>query len=252
MIKKGRKLMFGKLQIRTRLWVSYAVIITLMVITGVYALNRLNYVASRTTELYEHPFTVRKAVRDATLNFLKMHSRLKDAVAAKDRAVLNADLREMSDYEKEFNSNMEMVKERFLGKKSDVDDVIRVYGEWKQLREQTIAAAKANNWEKAGQLIRTIDANQFAVFDKEMADVLTFADNKAADFVKESQRTAHESFILVTIIILASITLTILIALFLTRSITLPLYQAVAVAERVAGGDLTVAVPMSSSQDELG
>ncbi len=244
--------MLGKFQIKTRLLVSYTIIVALMIICGVYALNRIGYVASRTTELYEHPFTVRKSVRDATLNFLKMHTKLKDAVAARDNSALNADLREMSDSEKEFNGNMEMVKERFLGKKSDVDDVIRVYVEWKQLRDQVVAALKGNRRDTAGQLIRTIDANQFVAFEKEMADVLTFADNKAADFVKESQKTAHESFILVTTLILASIALTVLIALFLTRSITRPLYQAVGVAERVAAGDLTVAVPVSSSQDELG
>ena len=61
--------MIGKLKIRTRLLVSYAIIVALMIITGVYSLNRLDYAASRTTELYEHPFTVRKSVRDATLNF---------------------------------------------------------------------------------------------------------------------------------------------------------------------------------------
>ena len=43
-------------------------------------------------------------------------------VPAKDVAALNTALKEMSDYEKEFNGNMEMVKERFLGKKSDVDE----------------------------------------------------------------------------------------------------------------------------------
>ena len=91
-----------------------------------------------------------------------------------------------------------------------------------------------------------------AAFEKEMADVLTFADNKAASFVKESQETARNpTFILVTVLILASITLTIIIAIFLTRSITLPLSQAVDVAERVAGGDLTVAVPVTDSRDEL-
>ncbi len=73
--------MLSKLQIRTRLLVSYAIIVALMVITGGFALNRISYVASRTTELYDHPFTVRKSVRDATLNFLRMHSKLKDAVS---------------------------------------------------------------------------------------------------------------------------------------------------------------------------
>src|ERR687887_907783 len=205
MKREGRKGMFGRLQIRTRLWGSYALVVALMVITGVYSLNRLDYAASRTTELYEHPFTVRKAVRDATLSFLRMHDKLKDAVAAGSGVAVDADLREMSDQEKELTRNMEMVKERFLGKKSDVEEVLKAVGEWKALRDQAIAAIRANKRDAAGRVIAAIDANQYVTFEKEMADVLNFADNRAADFVKESQGAARTSYVLVTALILASV-----------------------------------------------
>jgi methyl-accepting chemotaxis protein len=243
--------MFGKLQIRTRLLGSYAIIVTLMVITGVYALNRLDYAASRTTELYEHPFTVRKSVRDANLYFTKMEYKLKNAVLAKESGTVNANLKEMYDYEKEFNNNMEVVRERFLGKQSHVDDIYRVYEEWKVLRDRVIAADKVNNHDVAFRLMDSIDTNQFPAMEKEMADVFTFSDNRAAQFVKESQQTARDSHVMVTTLLSASIVLTIIIAILLTRSITRPLNIAVAVAERVAGGDLTVAVPVTDSRNEV-
>jgi methyl-accepting chemotaxis protein len=242
--------MIDKLRIRTRLLMSYTIIVVLMMLTGGYALNRISYMANQTTEMYDHPFAVRKAVRNATLAFLKMHDNLKDAASTKNRSVLNADLREMSNQEKEFNTNMEMVKERNLGKKSDVDDVLRVHEEWKRLSDRIIA--KANKGETATQLIGNIDVNQLPAFEKEMGDILTFADRNAAEFLKESQQTARASFVLVSTFILASIILTVLIAVFLTRSITLPLYQVANVAERVAGGDLTVVVPETARRDELG
>src|ERR1700687_5586810 len=136
--------MLDKLQIRTRLLVSYAIIVTLMIITSVYALNRMDFAASRTTALYDHPFTVRKAVRDATLNFLKMRSKLKDAVTARDGSAVNADLRMITDAEKEFTGNIEIVKERYLGKKEDVDHVLKVFEEWKLVRDKIVAAIEAN------------------------------------------------------------------------------------------------------------
>jgi methyl-accepting chemotaxis protein len=243
--------MFGKLQIRTRLLGSYAIIVTLMIITGIYVLNRLDYAASRTTELYEHPFTVRKSIRDANLYFTKMEYKLKAAVLAKESDAVNADLKEMYGYEKEFNNNMEVVRERFLGKKSDVDDIYRVYEEWKVLRDRVIAAVRANKHDVAFRLMESIDTNQLAAMEKEMADVFNFSDNRAALFVKESQQSAKDSHVMVTALLLASIVLTIIIAILLTRSITRPLNIAVGVAERVAGGDLTVAVPVTDSGDEV-
>ncbi len=243
--------MLGKFRIRTRLLGSYAIIIALMIITGAYALDRLSYVASRTTELYEHPFTVRKNIRDANLNFTKMQYKLKDAVLAKESGAVNADLKEISAFENEFKVNMEVVKERFLGKKSDVDDIFRIYVEWKQLRDQVVAAVKENKHDTAAHLMAGIDANQFPAMEREMADVFTFVDNKAATFYKESQEAARESYLLILVMNVMEIIFAVIIALLLIRSITRPLNIAVGVAERVASGDLTVVVSVPDSRDEL-
>jgi len=243
--------MFGKVQIRTRLWGSYAIIVTLMMITGAYALNRLSYVASRTTELYEHPFTVRKSIRDANLFFTKMQYKLKEAVLEKESGAANADLKEMYGYEKEFNDNMEVVKERFLGKKSDVDNIYRVYDEWKGLRDRVITLVKENKLDVASQLLASIDTNQFPAMERAMADVFNFADNKAATFFKESEASARGAFILILAMKMTEVIFAIIIAILLTRSITRPLDIAVGVAERVAGGDFTVKVPVTDSKDEV-
>ena len=243
--------MLNKLRIKTRLLISYAVIVALMIVTGLYALNRVSFVASRTTELYEHPFTVRKSIRDANLNFTKMQYKLKDAVLAKEGRTADADLKEMYGFEKEFNGNMEMVRERFLGKKSDVDDIQRVYEEWKGLRDRVIAELKAGRHDAASQLMVGIESNQFPAMERDMADVFTFADNKAATFYKESDEAARRSYALILLMNAAAIAFAVIIAVFLTRSITLPLNRAVHVAERVAGGDLTTEVPVSGGTDEV-
>lgn len=243
--------MFGKLQIRTRLWGGFAIIVTLMFITGAYALNRLSYVASRTTELYEHPFTVRKSIRDANLFFTKMQYKLKDAVLEKESGAVNADLKEMYGYEKEFLDNMEMVRERFLGKKSDVAEIFRVYDEWKGLRDRIIALVKANKHDAASRLMASIDVNQFPAMERAMAGVFSFSDIKAATYFKESEEAARKAFNLILAMKLTEIIFAIFIAILLIRSITRPLHIAMGVAERVAGGDLTVRVPVTDSRDEV-
>ncbi|HEY4744686.1 MAG TPA: MCP four helix bundle domain-containing protein, partial [Desulfuromonadaceae bacterium] len=189
--------MLGKMRIQTRLIGSYAIIVVLMIITGAYVLDRLGYVASRTTELYEHPFVVRKNIRDANLNFFKMHYKLKDAALAKEASSANADLKEMYALEKEFKANMELVKERFLGKRTDVDDIYRVYDEWKQLRNQVIAALRANKHDVALQLVADLDANQVGAMEKEMADIFTYAENRAATLFKESEESVRQSYALI-------------------------------------------------------
>ena len=129
---------------------------------------------------------------------------------------------------------------------------MRVYAEWQVTRDQVVALIKARNYDRARQVVRTGEADLMTRMEKEMNDILVFADNKAAEFVKGSQDAARASFILVTTILLASIALTILIAVRLTRSITHPLHALVGTVDRVAGGDLTVTVPETGKGDELG
>jgi len=69
-------------------------------------------------------------------------------------------------------------------------------------------------------------------------------------YVKINQQSAFSQLIISTVIGL-SIVLGILTAWFITRSITRPLEEAVSVASRVAAGDLTVDVNVSS-KDQLG
>lgn len=244
--------MFAHPRIGTRLAVGYALIVILMIIGGAYSLNRLDFAASRTSELYEHPFHVRKSIRDASLYFTKMHYTLMDLADAGDATDQAALLRTLKESDAEFNTNMGVVRKQFLGKQSDMEDIMRLYSEWQSIRDRVVAAVKSRQFDRAKQLVRSSEATLIGRMEKEMADILTFADNKAAEFVKESHDAARSSHILATAILVASIVFTILIAVLLTRSIAQPLHALVGAVERVAGGDLTVTVPATGKGDELG
>lgn len=243
--------MISTMQIRGRLLLSFAIIVALLTIVGGYSLNRMSILSELTVNLYEHPFTVRKSIRDAYLDLMKMNFTLNKMISSPGNETIGADVQVLNESEKEFMKNMGMVRERFLGKQSDVDDVIRAYEEWKPLRDRVVALVIANQKGKAKELYAGNEARLFANMDKEAGDVLNFADKKAAEFFKGAQQTARYSLILVSVIVVLSIAIAVLVAVTLTRSITNPLHVAVGVAGRVADGDLTVDVPMAEGRDEI-
>jgi len=243
--------MIMDMRIRTRLLVSFAIVLALLVGVGGYSLNRMNLLAGLTNDLYEHPFTVRKSIRDAYLDLMKMNRSLNRMVTSPDNGTISVDLQTVNESEKEFMKNMGMVRERFLGKQSDVDDVIKAYEEWKPFRDRVIALVVANQKGKAKEMLTGVDARLFTALDKESGDVLAFADRKAAEFFQGAQNTARMSLILVTVVIIAAAGIIVLVAVTLTRSIIRPLDTAMGVAARVADGDLTVTVPPSRGHDEV-
>src|SRR5690349_9549624 len=119
--------MITTMRIGTRLILSFAIIIALLVGVGSYSLNRMHVLADHTTSLYEHPFTVRKSIRDAYLDLMKMNFTLNKMVSSQGSDAITADLQVIQDADKEFLKHMGVVRERFLGKQSEVDDVIKAY-----------------------------------------------------------------------------------------------------------------------------
>jgi methyl-accepting chemotaxis protein len=250
-MKEGRTGMITTMRIGTRLFLSFAIVIVLLLGVGGYSLNRMELLAGFTAELYEHPFTVRKSMRDAYLNLLKMNFTLNQLTSSANEATVAGQLQVINESEKEFMRNMALVKERFLGKQSEVDEVVRAYDEWKPLRDRVIALVLAKQQAKAKALMNGAEAKLFAKMDKEAADVLNFADNKATSFMKHAQDTARSSLILVALTIVAALIIVIVVAVTLTRSIASPLRAAVDMAARVADNDLTVAVPATEGRDEF-
>ena len=244
--------MMSTLRVGTRLLVGYGIMVLLLIVVGVYSLNRMGHLAELTSELYDHPFTVNKAVRDANLALARDHFLLLELAASTNSDTFAADLNAIYEQDKQFLQNMAIVKERYLGKQSDIDEVLRAYEEWKPARDEAIALLKARQNAQATATLGQMEGKQLAALEKEMADLSTFSTNKAAEFQKNAQLAAKESYLLVVALILVAIVIAVSIALTLTGSITRPLRAAVEVAERVGTGDLTVTVPSTASDDELG
>lgn len=241
--------MIMEMKIRTRLVLTFAIILTLLVGVGGYSLNRMTLLADITADLYEHPFTVRKSIRDAYLNLMKMNRSINRMVTAPGNETLSVDLQTVHDTEQEFQKNIGVLRERFQGNQSEVDDVTKTYDEWKPLRDRVIALVVANQKAKAREIYAGMDARLFTALDKESADILAIADSSAATLFGGAQQTAKISLILTTLAVVLSAGIVIAVAITLSRSITRPLDVAMGIASRVAEGDLTATVPVTGSKD---
>jgi methyl-accepting chemotaxis protein len=121
------------------------------------------------------------------------------------------------------------------------------------------ALAKVISQVRVGTLVTPQDANNALAAHK---DTIRSLEESAHEFASKHSKamaaldktvgdsTARSAWIVVTVIIIG-LAFSIMVGLFITRSITSPLRQAVAAAERVAEGDTTVTIT-SDSRDEAG
>jgi len=244
--------MFANVRIGGRLAAGFALVLVLTAALGLLADIAGGRLADMTAKLYRHPFTVTNALQDANTNIIAMHRSMKDVALAKspdelDRAVADVDAREKRVYQK-----FDLVRERFLGDKSDVEAAAKAFAEWKPIRDEVIQAFREGRRDDAALITKTKGAAQVGAISATLTKVIDWAMGKAETFMvnaeAESQRAAWVSRACLAVAILLGIAT----AWGITRSITHPVNAMTRVMAELAGNNLSVEVPYASRGDEIG
>lgn len=240
------------LKIGTRMMSGFMAVIALMLIVGVFAQTTMRDLSNTTDQLYLHPFTVSTAVLRIDGNIARIHGAMRDAASAMSDSEAQAATTAIDSYEAQVLDDFKRVEERFLGDKSRVLEARQLMLDWKALRDRAIADARAD----AGVMSTLGDANSeagqhLAKIRTAMDYLVDFALNKAQAFMDNAHHTRDAAIRTSLLLIGVAIVAAAVLAWLITRSVTGPLHQAVAVALKVAAGHLDNRID-SRRQDETG
>jgi len=240
------------LKIGARMMSGFMAVIVLMLIVGVFAQTTMRELANTADQLYLHPFTVSTAVLRIDGNISRIHGAMRDAASAANDPEAQTATTAIDGYEAQILDDFTRVEERFLGDKSRVLEARQLVLDWRALRDRAIADARAD----AGAVDTLGDANSdagqhLAKIRTAMDYLVDFALNKAQVFMDNVHHTRDAAIRTSLLLIGVAIVAAVVLAWFITRSVTVPLHQAVAVALKVAAGHLDNRID-SRRQDETG
>lgn len=178
----------GNLKIGMRLGFVFGLAILLTMVLGMFAIDSLRSLSDLTTDLYKHPFTVNTAGQETQINVTQMHSSLKDVALAKDVSSVETAALKISENEKLVYQGLELLKERFLGDKKKLEAFENNFTAWKPIRDKAIGFKRAGAHDKAINTIQTEGVNQVRILEQEIADIIRFAKEKAASFIKKCRK----------------------------------------------------------------
>ena len=241
------------LRIVTQLGISFGIIFILFLILGVNSWLQSNQLAQQTSDLYEHPLVVRRAISDLKIDVRSMRLELLNILQSDSDSEKQDALTNMALYQADAANNFELLKDHYLGPKSDIEESQLVYLRWISLIEQfkgMVRAGKSNadlnrfddsvNMEKVGEQL----------FDS-IRKIDLFAFNKAEQLInhaKEVKKSLDMHLIILLVCILAL--LTIIIVIF-SKNILLPIKQLTGAHKSFGEGKLDMRSSYSS-QNELG
>ena len=244
-------MIFRSFRIGLRLALGIGLIIVMLLALCMFLMHSMRIIADYTTRLYRHPYTVSTAVLRIQGNITAMHRSMKDAALAGNSAELESAVSEVNAHEADVFSDFDLVGERFLGDKAEIETLRGKFAEWRTIREEVIELTSEGRADEAAALTRGKGAAYVDMLYGDIQGVLDFASDKADTFLAGARDTVKSKFLIAAVLMTFILALAAIIALLLTRSIVGPLQRFFEVFSQGSRGSLLVRME-DSSKDEIG
>ena len=129
---------FKDLRIDTQLKTALSIILVLVALLGALAWIQTGLLWEETRGLYEHPLTVRRALGEIKADILAIQRDMKDLFLTQNQEERQRLLQEMGIFDADAHRQFDIVFDRYLGPKEDVEKAYHDFVQWKAIREETL------------------------------------------------------------------------------------------------------------------
>jgi methyl-accepting chemotaxis protein len=241
------------LKISTRLYGTFGLLVLLLVGLAVVALLQMGLVNAATTDIADNWLP---SVRTANA----LDAKVKELRIDLLNHVLNTDAATMASIDQRIEADRSAVGqlrseyEKLISSPAEQKLYERFSETWRQYREANDHALDFSRRNENDKAREVLDGESLKLHTqiKAQLDELVKLNSQGADASRDSAHqayaTAQKTLLIIAIV---AISMAVAAAIWLVRSITRPLAVAVGVAQRVAAGDLTATIQVSS-RDEMG
>jgi PAS domain S-box-containing protein len=215
------------IKIGTQLKLGFGFIALLILILCGVAWQQTNEMAQETKDLYEHPLMVRRALGELKADVLSIHRGMKDLGLAVDPKERLAILQQMEVFKADAFKQIDVMYDRYLGPRSDVDKTHNDFIKWNTIRNETIRILKEG---KVDEALERTKANgeggkyvDLILADIQMID--NFALSKGDEFFQNTIKLNRELNLKLFLLIVSIVVLAVFIIYLLIRNIRRPLAE---------------------------
>ena len=242
---------FEDLKISVRLWLAFAVLIALSVFVGMLGINRLKAQHEELVYINEDRMPKLVWLNQIAGNVHLAAREMRNAVIWQEPAKVEQSLQTVLQTRERIGAVLEELTPQVRGERgrSHLAQVIEQRNAFVQLQQAFIDAQRAGDRAAAVKLLEEkLNAQQNA-YIQAVSDFRDFIMELIDAGAKASEETSRQATLFVLALLGTSVVLGALLAWWITRSITRPINEAVAVAERVAQGDLASCIEVRSRNE---
>ena len=239
-------------KIGTRLMFGFILLAILIVVVGAFGLYQLSTAKKSLDDIYGNRYQKIDWTNTIQERFYRTQVGFRDAVMATDQAGANKELEKMAENAKTVTDLLEKLTKTMVSDegKALLKKFADVRAAYSKERGKIVEHLKAGRLKEAREGLPALIPHMQS-YNKALQDIQEFQEKQMKSAVEQAETNyARSQWIIIAAAVVGFI-LAIIFGIFMTQSITRPLNGAVAVAEKVAAGDLTVTVQIAS-KDETG
>jgi signal transduction histidine kinase/DNA-binding response OmpR family regulator/HAMP domain-containing protein len=239
------------IKIVSQLRIGFGIILFLILILGGIFWQQTDRIAQQTTYLYEHPFSVRKALGELKADILLMRLEFRHLLLASDETSRQEVLMNSAVYQSNAQHQFDTLSTHYLGPKSNIDEARKAFLRWVAVQEEVRIFSKTGKIAEVLSLLedggnvgreRTELMNKIHVIEE-------FTANKADQFMVNSEKLKRSLELELALLVTGVLTLVFLIITFLIRNIIKPVSELTKVTRQFEEGKLNTRSSYTSANE---
>jgi methyl-accepting chemotaxis protein len=244
---------FNNMKIGSKLISGFIVVALIAGVIGVVGIKELNVLDKNGAKLYEKITVPLGDLMDISVNFQRLRINMRDLVETNDKQEKGQILETIKKLRTEMTEKSASFEKTILteeGRKM-FEDFKKSREGYGQVIDRIVPLAEADKDAEATAILKG-DGKKAAMYEQETLDKLADAKLKQAKLTEEDNgNVAAMASRLMTILAVVGVILAIGLGMFIASAIKRPINEALAAANALAEGDLTISI-VSNSKDETG
>ena len=238
-------------KVSKKLIISYAFVLILLVVIIAVSIGNLISIRARVEAFYNGPFKVLNAANTVNSSFEAMQKSVFRAISNTDPVIAERALEDSKVYAGKIQEQIPIIQKDFLGDQAIVERLRAALDELAPQREHVLELALQNQKEEAAAYMEANNVKTIHKAQAELDELIDTADRKADELIVSLRSEQMEFIVMLSVLGTASILISILFGIYITRSITRPIKELETAARQMEQGHLKVDVTYRS-KDELG
>lgn len=198
---------------------GFATVILLLLIMGLTSIAYIDRLATISGKIHRHPFIVSNTARHINANLMSIHKYMQDLVFLEDEKQLNFALDEVSAHSKVVLKEFDLIFERYLGNKEDIQKAHRLFLDWQAISDEIIALVKDGKRFEAIEITKTKGAKQATLLYDYMEKITRSAEKTAESFRLKALTEKKNSLFMLSLFLMIAVIISIIILIYVVKNI---------------------------------